>query len=70
MSSPIDEYKEYRKICVEILNNYKQCIYDTYTDKPRNNVISLNDNNTNCNYHIELFTKFCMNPVQNIPNKY
>jgi hypothetical protein len=69
MSSPNDDYNEYRKMCVEILHNYKQCIYDTYVVTKNNTPISINDN-TNCNYHIELFTKFCMNPVQNIPNKY
>jgi len=69
MSSPNDDYNEYRKMCVAILDNYKKCIYDTYVVTKNNSQISINDN-TNCNYHIELFTKFCMNPVQNIPNKY
>jgi len=70
MSSPNDDYNEYRKMCVEILHNYKQCIYDTYANKPISKAMSINDNdNSTCNYHIELFTKFCMNPVQNIPNK-
>jgi hypothetical protein len=68
MSSPNDDYKEYRNICIEILNNYKKCIYNTYISTP-NKTYKLPDN-TDCDFHIDLFTKFCMNPVKNIPNKY